>query len=730
VTRSDAALKLRGGAVYGMDLDRPGMLWGALVPSPTAHGRLRAIDLEGARRAPGVLAVIDAEAVRRILPSAQGPDRPLFPAGELAYRGQPVAAVAARSLAEARAAAAAVRVDFDPAPIVTDLDQRFPDWPGSEADGAPGVIAHVHARSGAVDRAFERADLVHAETYRTSGVCQVALEPHACLAERVGPSWRVETSTQTPFGVRDDVAEILGVPSETVTVSGTWVGGGFGAKGAAFLEPYALLLAAAAGAPVRLALSYREEFEIGRSTLSSVIRLETAVAGGRITGRRVRLLLDSGASLPGRDFATGYSMGFLVGPYRCPAVEVEGYAVQTHKPPFGPHRAPFAPQCVFALESHLDALARRIGADPIDLRLAHVWREGDETFLGQRVGPFAGGRALEAARLRRDRWRGHLAAGHGLGVALGFWSTGTGAGGEARLRLTPDRLLIEEVEHEIGSGSVIGGLVAVAARATGLEPERIEVVFQDTASAPFDSGVFGSRTVGALGRAVLEAAGALLATLGERAGGGPVRLAAGDDGLLVTGPAGVRPLRELLAAPEREAGGLVASGKHYGGGGAIDEARVLRGTFYPYSDFTAAVSVCEVAVDRETGSVRVLRAAAFHDVGTVIDGPGLRAQIEGGFAMGLGTALTEEAIWGADGRLANPTLLDYRIPTLGEVPALEVVVLEGDAGAGPFGAKGIGEPPIIPVPAAVANAVADATGIRVFELPLLPERVSRALNTA
>jgi CO/xanthine dehydrogenase Mo-binding subunit len=324
-------------------------------------------------------------------------------------------------------------------------------------------------------------------------------------------------------------------------------------------------------------------------------------------------------------------------------------------------------------------------------------------------------------------WRGSLPPGTGIGVGIGFWSTSTGAGGEVRLRLTADELVIEQAEHEIGSGSIVRGLVAVAERLFGLPTERIRVATTSTSRDPYDSGVFGSRTVAALGRAIESAGATLLAKLGDRAKAtDPVRLTV-DGGHIAVG-AGSRSIAlvELLTTDEAR-DGLVVEGRHYGRSGEIDPRRVVEGSFYPYTDFTAAVHVAAVTVDRETGSVKVVRYAAFHDVGVTIDAAMFRGQVEGGVAMGLGTALTEESLWDPDGRMRNPGLLDYRIPTIAEIPPIEAVAIEGFAGAGPFGMKGLGEPPIIPVPAAVANAVADATGARVLELPLTPERVSRAL---
>jgi CO/xanthine dehydrogenase Mo-binding subunit len=727
--RPDAAVKLSGRAVYGTDLDVPGMLWAAFVPAPVAHGRIRTLDLGPARARPGVT-VVGPEDLERLLGTGERDrERPLFADGEVIYRNQPLAILAAPTLVEARAAVAAVKVEVDPLPVLSDLESVFPEWPGSEADASPHVAAHVRARHGKVDAEFRRADRVVSETYRTASVHQVALEPHACVAEIRGDVWYVRTSTQSPFGVREDTASLLGVPESSLVVEGTWVGGGFGGKGSSFLEPYALLLARASGRPVRLALTYQQEFRLGRTTLPAVIRMETAVTGGQIRARRVRLLLDVGTSLPGRDFATGYSIGFLLGPYRTEAFEVEGYAIRTHKPPFGPHRAPFAPQCAFVVESHLDHVAREMNLDPEEFRARHLWREGDTTALGQKVGPFGLASAYERAQATARRWRAEAPPGHGIGVGCGFWSTSTGAGGEVRLRLGPRKLIVLQGEREIGSGSVLAGLEAVAVRVTGLPRDRVSIEYGNTAEAPFDSGVYGSRTLGALGRAIEEATVTLRRTLAERLGArGQAELSVERDEIYAEAGERRAALTVLLTPEELAAGGAVAEGRHFAAPRTIDESRVVSGSFYPYTDFTGAAHVAEVVVDPATGAVRVERYAAFQDVGTVVDAGAAQAQVEGGVAMGLGTALTEEAIWSDDGRLVNDGLLDYRIPTLGEVPPITVEFVEGFLGAGPFGAKGLGEPPIVPVPATIALATRAACGAHVTELPLSAERVARALK--
>ena len=721
--RADAADKARGKVLYGMDIERPEMLWGALVLAPVTHGRIRGVDLRSARRLPGVTAIGAADLANLLDESRADPEHPVFPPGEVHYRGQPLAAVAAPSLELARSAAHSVRVDADELPAAESVEEG--------ADPAPEVIAHVLARHGPVEEAFRTADLVLTETYRTSGVSQVALEPHACVAEvRPDGTWYVETSTQSPFGAREDIAARLGLPEQKVVVAGTWVGGGFGGKGSAFIEPYALLLARASGRPVRLALTYQEEFTLGHSTLPSLMRISSAVRQGTIVARRVLWRLDAGASLPGRDFATGYGIGFISGPYRIPAVELEGYALRTHKPALGPHRAPLAPQCAFVAESHMDHLAARLGVDSAAFRRAHAWVEGDSTPLGQIVQPFGLARCLALAEEKARDWRVGLPPNHGVGVGAGFWSTGTGAGGEARLRLSPEGLTILQGEREIGSGSVIRGLSAVAERILGLPRTAVRTDYADTAHAPFDSGVWGSRTLGALGQAVGEAARQILRTLAERRRTTPdqVHLEVTEGEVTVVSPGSAVPLQSLLTPEEVSAGGLSAEGKHYGKSGTIDPTRVVDGSFYPYTDFAGTAHVAHVAVDPDTATVRVVRYSAFQDVGVPVDPATARAQVEGGIVMGLGTALTEEEMWSPDGRLLNPNLLDYRVPTLGEVPPIEVVFVEGFLGAGPFGAKGLGEPPIIPVPATIANAVRDATGAELTELPMTGERVARALK--
>jgi CO/xanthine dehydrogenase Mo-binding subunit len=728
--RADAALKLQGNAPYGTDLSAEGMLWGALVFSPIAHGKIRRVDLAMARQIPGVVA-IGAEDLAGLLPAgATPPETPLFPTDEVVYRYQPLAAVAAPTRSAARDAAERVRVEIEPREVWGSIDDLLPEWPGSSRPIEGPLNAHIHARHGDVGGAFRSADFVLSETYRTSGVHQVPLEPHACLARIEGDRWRVITSTQTPFGCREDVAGILGIPEKSLVVEGSWVGGAFGAKGSALLEPYALLLARASGRPVKLQLTYPEEFLLGRSTLPSVVRIESAVRGRTVVARRVRLLLDTGASLPGRDFTLGYAAGFLLGPYSIPAVEVEGYALRTHKPPFGPHRAPFIPQCAFVVESHTDHLARRLGIDPVEFRRSQVWTEGSLTGLGQRVGPFGVDAALARAADIAREWRRDKPAGHGVGVAAGFWSTGTGAGGEARLRLTPKELWIEEGEREIGSGSVVRGIAAVVEQRLGLPAGTVQVAYQDTDSAPFDSGVFGSRTVAALGQAAENAAVALREELGRRLGASKesLRLVATGSGFVVEHGKLRTRIEDLWTPEEAARGGLRVEGKHYGRAGTLDERRVIEGNFHPFTDFVGAVHVAEVRVDPEIGTVEVVRYAAIHDAGRLVDRATAQAGVEGGVVMGLGTALLEETQWGPDGRLENPGLLNYRLPTLMEAPPITVEFIEGFPGAGPRGAKGLGEPPIVPVPGAIANAIYDATGAELFELPMISERVARALK--
>jgi CO/xanthine dehydrogenase Mo-binding subunit len=738
--RSDALPKANGAIPFGTDLSVPGMLWASFAVAPHPRARLLHIDPTGARAVPGVVDVLTASDVTSLAPKAvMDPQRPLLVVGESLFAGQPFALVAADSAVAARRGARALgaATRWEVLPAFTELDRNFPAWPDRERMSSEGhVNGHVRAHRGDFEKLARSCEVVHEEVYRTSMVAQVALEPHACLARVTAEDWHVVSSSQTPFGLREDLVDKLGVPSEKLRVEGSWVGGGFGGKNEALLEAHALLMSKKTGGrPVRIALSYREEFLFSRTTQPAIFWMTSCARGGRLVGRRTRLLLDTGASLPGRDFALGYALGFTLGPYRLEAWELEGYALRTNRPPFGPHRAPFAPQCVFAAEGHLDSLARLAGRDPGEFREEALWRTGERTCFGQPIPPFGAHEALRRAREVARRWRAEVPPGHGIGLAVAFWSTGTSAGGEARVRLGPRGLWILEGEREIGNGTIVHGLPRVAEIATGLPPEAVTVEYGDTSHAPFDSGVWGSRTISALGRAVEKACHQVLEELARRARGRPrgrlpvltLSFSAGEVKVQADGKE--VPWASLLNEDERRAGGIEALGKEYGGHGALDTSCVDEGELYPYSDLIAAVHVAQVEVDRETGAVHVDRLAAFHDAGKVLDPPGFRGQVEGGVVMGIGTALSEEGLITPEGRLANPGLLDYRIPTLHDVPTrLEVVAIEGFLGSGPQGAKGIGEPPIIPVAAAVANAVADATGARVLELPLTPERVARALG--
>lgn len=758
MNRTDALPKAAGALTYGMDLSAPRMLWAVYVTAPHPHGRLLSLDTAAARAAPLVRAVLTSKDLPALLPKGEtDPERPLLVGTASRFQGEPVALVAAETLEAARAGARLVQATWEVQPAFTDVDAEFPAWPDRERmKGDARVNAHVLAHRGDFDRIARRCDLVHEEVYRTPMVAQVPMEPHACLAKVTGEDWHVRSSTQTPFGLREDLADKLGLPQEKVRVEGTWVGGGFGGKNEALLEAHALLLSKLSRRPVRLALTFREEFLFSRTTQPAIFRLSSCVKGGRLVARRTRLLLDTGASLPGRDFALGFALGFTLGPYRLEAWELEGYALRTNRPPFGAHRAPLAPQCSFAAEGHLDSLARRMGVDPIEFRRAQVWTTGETNPFGQKVTPFAAAEALDRAQALEKVWREDLRRtstraaspagqdrsgnGVGIGVAVGFWSTGTSAGGEARLRLGPNGLSILQGEREIGNGSIVEGLRAVVSTRTGLPREAVTVEYADTSEAPYDSGVWGSRTTIALGRAVEKGCDALLRELAVRwTKGGPRRRdGARSPALSLTYEGGqvrvrnldeVRPLATMLTPQERREGGLRAEGKEYGRSGTLDTSLVKEGVLYPYSDLIASVHLAQVSVDRSTGAVRVTRYAAFQDAGHVVDPEGYRGQVEGGLLMGLGTALTEEGLLTPEGRLQNPGLLDYRVPTIHDVPdELHIEAIEGYAGSGPRGAKGAGEPPIIPVPAAVANAVAEATGTRVRELPLTPERVARALG--
>jgi CO/xanthine dehydrogenase Mo-binding subunit len=722
------------------------MAHGKRLLAGVAHARIVRLDVTAALALPGVLAVLTQDDV----PEARyGPfvrDRTLFARDVVRFEGEVVAAVAALTPEAAEAACAAIVVEYEPLEPVLDPEAALregsplvhPEWASYDAEpwiersgNDCGFMTQV---KGDAARALAEADVVVAERYEADMSHAVPIEPHAALAEWHGSRVTVWSSTQAPFGARAGVARTLGLAEADVRVIVPTLGGGFGAKCDFHFEAHAAALARAARRPVRLLLGRREEFTaIDKTRHPITIELETGVrADGTFLARRTRLVLDGGAYASDSLYATEIGLMLSFGPYRIPHVYGEAHTVYTNRTPAGSVRAPGGPQVCWAVEQHTDVIAERLGLDPVELRRRNLVRAGDAGPSGQRFERPAALECLEEAS-RLAGWGKELPDGEALGVACGWWySVPAPSGAYVKLNADGSGTIVTGAQ-ENGSGAVMG-LALVAAEELGMRPEEFSIVAQDTDAGAFDLGSQGSQTTINNGRAVAAAArevrGQLLALASAELEIAEADLELAEGRVRARGaPARAISIAELATKAH---GGELLLGRGSGPPPPAPAHDVSgcagRGAYSVFPSPSFSCHVAHVRVDRETGVARVLEHVAVHDFGRVLNPLGAEGQVEGGVVHGLGIALTEGTAH-ADGRQVNPHLLDYKLQTAADAPRIRVGFVEGDPAEGtPFGAKGVGEPPIIPPAGAVANAIARACGARVRRLPMSAERVWEALQ--
>jgi len=743
VPRVDAIEKVTGRARYVTDLTLPGMAHAKVLRSPYAHARVRRVDVTRARARPGVFAALAGADLTWCDPY-YGPayrDRPVLAIGVARYEGEPVAAVAAVDEATAEEALELIDVDYEPlAPVMTLEEALAEDAPlvhagqppaGHFADLStlrprPGTnICHqFQFARGDAAAALGGADVVVEDAYRFPAVQHVALEPHAAVAawDETG-ALTLWASTQNPYSVRVELAKMFDVPLARIRVVVPHLGGGFGSKTYAKLEPLAATLARAAARPVRLAASVPEAFQTVRRCASRV----AVRAGFRRDGTLVAVACDADydvgayADIGPRVVQKGTYTA--TGPYRVPHVRLEARAVYTNTTPGGAFRGFGVPQLAWALESLFDVAADRLDRDPVDLRRQNFLAHGEEFAPGDT--PIDG--KLEESLSRAAEaigWTRAPAADRGRGVAAMLKASVAPSVSEAIVRLHADgsvTVLASAVEMGQGTRTV---LTQIAAEVLSVPLARVTVVQPDTAVTPYDQTTSSSRSTAMTGRAVQVAAedvrDQLLAIAAQNLGVAARELALADGAV-------VAPARRLTY-PEALALKFGMSGGELIGRGVIAPGRTAAplGGSTPFWEM--AVGAAEVSVDEETGAVRVERYVSVADVGRAINPLLLEGQDEGGVVQGLGHTLLEEMLY-ADGHLLNGTLLVYRVPRADDTPSeLECHFVENADGSGPFGAKGAGEGSLIPVSPAVANALARLTGVRLRDLPLTPERVWRALR--
>lgn len=726
VLRVDGAAKVTGSARYAADILLPGTLWGATLKSPHPHARILRIDTSAARRLPGVHAVLTGQDVRDAgLWGRMVKDVPVLAVDRVRFVGERVAAVAAEDRDTALRALDLIEVEYEELPAVFDpeeamrpeaplLHPQFNTYPGFRPLDAPSnVYRATHLERGDVERGFAEADFIFENTFVTQRRSQAYLEPQAVLVDVRADRVHVWLCSKVPYNTRESLATSANEPEERFLFHHVYIGGDFGGKGNSRNTPVCYYLAKATGRPVKMIADYMEEFGAGNPQHHTITHLRTGVKkDGTIVAHTVKYIVNSGAYAAFKPMGSIGGANQAAGPYRIPNCRIESAFVYTNTVPGGFMRAPGEPQGVFAIESHLDDIARRMGIDPLEFRLKNLIVEGDETAFGEK---------LEHVRARETLLAAAEAAGYGKpkppnvgrGLAIGDRATGGGEG-TAEVTLHPDgSVVVGTPIFDQGTGTYTT-LVQVVAEELRVDPAAVEVQIWDSDGVPFDSGVAGSRSTRVQTIATYEALQqvkeALLDLAAQHLGWPRERLVFSAGEVRRTDLEEAVPWQELLS----RANETVTKRAHVN--------TTMR------SHITSFAAQCaEVEVDPETGHIKLLNFTTAHDVGTVVNPIGHQGQINGCVVTGIGYALTEE-LRVEDGRVTTLSFGDYKLPTARDIPPLRTVLLESQYGEGPYNIRGIGESPVTPVAPAIANAVADACGARIRDLPLTAEKVYQALK--
>ncbi len=741
--RPDAPRKLTGVERFTGDLRVPGMLFARPVLSPYAHARIRGVNKEAALATPGVVAVLTANDLPIRRDERGNPVKTPIAYGEVLYAGHIVALVLAETDVAAQDGAAVVEVDYEPLPVVSTIDQALDpsaplarvmmvggtdeagmhnaDAAAVSADGQealpPNVSKAIHFTRGDIAAGFAEADAIVDLTFTSLSVHQGYLETQACLVD-INPlgDLTVYTSTQAAFYCRTRVSETVGLPMHRVKVVPMPVGGGFGGK-FVLIEPLVAAAAVAAGRPVLLQYTRMEDLLAGNPAVDCRIQLKVgAKKDGTLTALQSHVVFDAGAGGMAPMEISAILMG---GYYRVPNLDIRGHEVITNRVGGGAYRAPGAQQGTFAIESVMDELARRLGLDPLEFRIQNCVVEGDPRPNGNPWPRIGLKQTLEALRdhplwKHRDQSK---AAGRGVGLACGGWPGGIEPA-TAVCRLDHDGTLT----IVLGSVDLTGTNTAfsqIAAEVFGMPADEIRVTTADTDAAPFAGGTGGSKITYTVGPAVKQAAEdarqQILAIAAQHLEAAVDDLEIVDGHVRVNGvPSSAVSLKQI-ASMSMSFGGKYPPVYGRGESAITDTAPGF------------AAHLAEVEVDEVTGETRVTRYVAAQDVGFAINPALVEGQIHGGVAQGIGWALYEGIAVDDEGQPLTVTLMDYALPKAAMIPAIETILVEVPSVHGAFGSKGVGEPPAIPGAAAVANAIAHATGIRVTSIPIKPETLARAL---
>jgi len=746
--RADGPDKVTGSGRYTADLSLTGMLAAKFRYADISHGRITKLDTTAAKEMPGVFAVLTQLDVPDVRFGPFVADRTLFAKDFVRFEGEIVAAVAASTPEIAAAAAAAIVVEYEPLPVITDLEAALATDSALVHEGwaaygqADPVVRDRNDASfssitkGDAQAGMAAADHIVTSRYVADGCHAAPIEPRAVVAQWEGNKVTIWTSTQVPFDARAGVCETLGLPANRVRIIVPHLGGGFGGKCGFHYEAHIAALARAAKRPVRLLFSRREEFLApDRRREGMIIDITTGVRNdGTITARTGWIALDNGAYTSDAGFFPQLAAMHVAGPYQIPNVHVDAHLVYTNLQPSGSVRAPTAPQACWALESHTDEVAKVVGMDPLAFRKLNAVDTGAVGPSGQTFGEIGVQRCLDEATALVGYGQ-PLPNDEAIGVAIGWWPSFSVASG-AYIKLDGDGSgQIITGAQECGTGAVMT-LRQLAADELGMDPEDFELIYQDTSVAPYDMGATGSQTLFNNGRAVVAAAGQIAEQLrnlaAEHLEAAPADIVLANGHAHVAGtPATTVSIAELAGIA---AGGELLIGH---GSGTPPPAPPLVGSScvgdLGMAAFVAPQFSCHavrVRLDRDTGVVRVLEVGAAHDSGTIINEIGAVGQVEGGVMMGVGQALTEGTLYDDQARQRNAGLLEYKLQTCADAPIIRthfVQIVTPDAG--PRGAKGLAEAPNVATAAAIANAIAKLVGKPIRQLPMTAERVWGAMQS-
>ncbi len=737
--RPDGEDKVTGRATFGADFTQPGMLWGKVLRSPHAHAHIKSINLDKAAAVPGVKAVMTSgDLVEFPLdkPVTVGPadlrfvSRNIMARDKVLYSGHAVAAVAAISPKIAADALELIDVEYEVLPFVIDVDEAMqPNAPvlhdfmrTGGVDPAPSEASNVASRMefvlGDVESSFDTADVVIERDFKTKPVHQGYIEPHACLVS-VAKDGRatVWSSSQGHFMVRNVTAQMTGASLSDIRAIPAEIGGGFGGKTIVYLEPVAYTLAKKSGRPVKMVMTREEVFRATGPTSgsSSTVKIG-ANRDGKICAASATFRFQAGA-FPGSPVRAAASCAFA--PYAIENVHVIGYDVVMNRPKSNAYRAPGSPIAAFAVESVVDELAETLGLDPIELRMRNAAREGTQAAYGPTFKRIGYEETLQVAR-DHAHYATKLGANQGRGVASGFWFN-VGGESSAHVNVNEDGTVVITTGHPDIGGSR-ASMVNITAEILGIHYQSVSAQIGDTASIGFSATTGGSRVTFAAGTAVTKATEMVVEQLRDRAAMiwdiDADAVTWSDGHAHPAGPnAGEFPPMSLsdIAAKASQTGGPIT-------GQASLTAQGAAPAF--------ATHICDVEVDPETGRVDILRYTAVQDAGRSIHPSYVEGQIQGGVAQGIGWALNEEYIYDENGQLENPGFLDYRMPVASDLPMLDTAVVEVPNDAHPQGVRGVGEVPIAPPMAAVANAIRDAVGLRLTDLPMSPPKVLEAVDAS